>query len=143
MIVGGNLEVSTSNGGYLTISGNIADDSANGGSPRSLTLDGGGMGELVLSGTNTYEGGTIVSSGTLVVANNEALADGASLTVGSASAFGSVIPANSHAVILVSETNEAASLSITPVPEPSTLVLLVAGVMAGFTIWRRRRNRGT
>jgi autotransporter-associated beta strand protein len=142
MIVGGNLEVSASNGGYLTISGNIPDDSLTGGSPRSLTLDGDGLGALVLSGTNSYQGGTIVSSGTLVVMNNAALADGSSLTVGDASAFGSVIPADSHAIVLGSGINEAASLSISPVPEPGTLVLVMASVVVGLVACRRRGNRG-
>ena len=41
-----------------------------------------GAGELILSGSNTYQGGTIVSAGTLAVTNHNALPNGSSLTVG-------------------------------------------------------------
>ena len=40
-----------------------------------------GAGELILSGSNTYQGGTIVSAGTLAVTNHNALPNGSSLTV--------------------------------------------------------------
>ncbi len=43
-----------------------------------------GAGELILSGSNTYQGGTIVSAGTLAVTNHNALPNGSSLTVGAA-----------------------------------------------------------
>ena len=151
MIAGGNLAVSASNNGLLTISGNIADDSNGGLIPsntRSLTLTSAdGTGELVLSGTNTYAGGTFVESGTLVLANNDALAVGSSLTIGNASAFagGPGSDGSLARVVLGSDGNSVAAAgtpSITPVPEPGTLVLVVASVVAGLATWRRRRNRG-
>ena len=40
-----------------------------------------GAGSLVLSGANTFTGGTTVADGTLYIADRNALADGASLTV--------------------------------------------------------------
>ncbi len=44
-------------------------------------------GTLILSGSNSFTGGTVVTNGTLVLTNNEALAGGSSLTIGDASAF--------------------------------------------------------
>jgi len=46
----------------------------------SLTLN--GPGTLVLSGANSYSGGTTVLAGTLIVAGSEVLPEGSSLTVG-------------------------------------------------------------
>ena len=54
-----NLVVSATTGSSLTISGPISEASPG----TSVTLTGGG--ELILTGTNTYTGGTTVSSGTL------------------------------------------------------------------------------
>ncbi len=76
-----------------------------------------GPGELVLSGTNTYTGGTFVEAGKLVVTSNEALADGSNLFVGNAYSVPPIILAD-------------APLSSSPtssVPEPGTLALLCRG----------------
>jgi autotransporter-associated beta strand protein len=155
MIAGGNLAVSASSNGLLTISGNILDDSNSGSIPanaRSLTLTSAdGTGELILSGTNSYAGGTFVESGTLVLTNNEALAAGSSLTIGDASAFaGGLTGAGSDTGSVSSGLSSpladheymVPAPSITPVPEPGTLVLVAAGVVAGLATWRRRRSRG-
>ena len=62
----------------------------------SLAMIGGG--QLTLSGTNTYTGGTTVNNGTLIVAGNTAIEDGTSLSVGSdLLAFGAVVPPQSAA----------------------------------------------
>jgi autotransporter-associated beta strand protein len=132
-LVGGDLTVSASNHGMLTIGGSITQDTT-----RNLTLDGDGTGELILSGSNSLGGtsGTAtVSAGTLVLNNNEALADGPSLTVGDASAvFGGIQPAGAS-------NASSGAVSIAPVPEPGTLVLLAA-VLGGLAIRRGyRRNR--
>ena len=90
-LVGGDLTVSASNNGVLTISGSISQDAT-----RNLTLGGDGSGELVLSGTNNLggSGATVtVVAGTLQLDNIEALADGTSLTVGDASFFAGIQPA--------------------------------------------------
>ena len=47
----------------------------------AITLS--GDGQLILSGTNDYTGGTTVSGGTLDVLDSAALPEGTSLTVGS------------------------------------------------------------
>jgi fibronectin-binding autotransporter adhesin len=106
-IADGNLTVTESSGGRLVISGNISDDNGT----ESLTLNGDGTGGLVLSGTNTYGGGTVVEDGTLVVTSPAALLSGSNLVVGTeaASIFAPIA---------------ATSQSPTAVPEPSTLALL-------------------
>ena len=59
ILLGSDLIVSSS--GRLTLSGDVGD----GGLAKGLTLEGGGW--LVLSGTNSYGGGTLVDAGTLDV----------------------------------------------------------------------------
>ena len=61
-------------------SGTIQDGLATGGGTTALLV--GNDATLVLSGTNTYTGGTTVTAGTLIVNNATALPDGTSLTVG-------------------------------------------------------------
>ena len=51
------------------------------GGSAALTLS--GNGELILSGTDSYSGGTTVGGGTLDVLDSAALPDGSALTVGS------------------------------------------------------------
>jgi len=105
-----NLSVSASTGSVLTIAGAISES----GSSCSLTLSGGS--ELILSGSNSYTGGTTVDAGTLIVTNNEALADGSNLTVGAnaTTIFGAAVP----------QTAAPASA----VPEPGALALLAAAL---------------
>jgi fibronectin-binding autotransporter adhesin len=61
---------------WLTIGGNIGET----GGSQSLTLS--GLGTLVLSGTNTYTGGTTVDRGTLRVSSPGSLASGATVSSG-------------------------------------------------------------
>ena len=76
---------------------------------------------LILSGTNTYAGGTTVSDGELIVATATALPDGSNLTVGDGSQF-------ALAAVVPSEATAA-------VPEPGAMALLAgAAVLVG---WRR------
>ena len=82
---------------------------------------------LVLSGSGSYTGGTYVESGSLILTNRLAIADGANLTVGNANVFAPVI------------SNLSSSASFTPVPEPGTLALLVAGAAALIAMYRKRR----
>jgi autotransporter-associated beta strand protein len=105
-----------------TYSGSIAD-----GPSEHLALVFTGTGQLTLSGTNFYMGGTTVANGTLIATNSEALADGSSLTVGNASFFPApVVPPVASAV------------PATAVPEPGTLALLALAAGSGVGIWRRR-----
>jgi autotransporter-associated beta strand protein len=122
---GGNLDLTVSNHGDLKISGNISDD----GGSRALVLLGDGTGELVLSGNNTYTGGTSVVGGTLVAASATALPNGSSLTVGQGA---SSLFAPSFAGPAV----EAAPAGVAAVPEPGTLMLLLAALCGAVTCYR-------
>ncbi len=114
------------NGAVSTFSGTIQNSNSAAG-VLALTVVGGGT--LTLTGTNTYLGGTTVADGTLILTNNEAIADGTSLTVGNASAFTPVVPLSAPS-----------AAAVTPVPEPGTIALLVAGAVAAI-LSRRRVHR--
>ena len=90
-----------------------------------------GSGVLVLGGTNTYGGGTTVAGGTLIATNNEAFLDGSNLTVGNAMAFAPVVPMSAP----------QAAAPVSPVPEPGTLALAAAGVLALVGLGLRRRKK--
>ena len=117
-----NLVVSDS--GSLTFSENISD----GGMDKSLTLA--GCGELILSGKNTYTGGTNVNAGTLIITTNTAFPGGTSLTVNAGGTF-----IFDPSAVATPTAGAVASV----VPEPSTFVLLGIGVLGllGYG-WRRR-----
>ena len=70
-----------------------------------------GSGSLLLSGTNNYSGGTTVEAGRLVLTSASALAAGSSLTVGAGAVASENLP------------------TISAVPEPGTLGLLIAGML--------------
>ena len=117
-ILADNLWITPSAGTTLEISGNVSQSSA----AESLTLC--GPGTLVLSGSNTYTGGTIVSAGTLEIDNPEALAPGSSLIVGecAASLFG-----DASQGLAISLPVDLVSTAASPVPEPGTWTLLILG----------------
>ena len=131
-LVGGGLDVAISGGGTLGISGNISDDFASSGIYRSLTLDGNGSGQLVLSGTNTYAGGTIVNAGTLLVMDPQGLLDGSNLTVGA----GAVL----FDAAVAGLSQSAAASGATAVPEPGALVLIVVALGSAVLYGRGRKS---
>ncbi len=101
----------------------IAGDIGNGTAPHGIIKD--GPGTLILSGSDTYTGGTSVIAGTLIVASSAALLDGSSLTVGAgASVFDSTAEVGGGQPLTGSPGTTFAA-----VPEPGTLVLLAVGTL--------------
>ncbi len=134
-VAGGNLVIAESGNGLLGISGNITDDNLH----RSLTLAGDGTGVLVLSGTNSYGGATVVQAGTLIVNTSAALPAGTSLSVG---AGGTFLFDPSVVAPTVSSQGLAASPAgaVEAVPEPGTIALLLAALWSA-AIYRRLATR--
>ncbi len=122
---GGTLNVG--NSGSTTFAGNISDaGGASAGVGGGLIMS--GSGSLTLSGTDSYTGGTNVFDGTLVVTSPQGIEDGTNLYVGSAGAFfAPVVPA------------PQAAAAVASVPEPGSLLLVVAGTVAALTTGARRR----
>ena len=116
------------------ISGNIGESPAG----EALSLD--GPGELILSGTNSYTGGTAVNAGTMYATNN-ALPFDRGLTVG---AGGTLILDTTPPT---PTPNFAASPAgtVAAVPEPSTLGLLLAlwSAVACYRFSKRPLSRRT
>ena len=111
----------------------------------SLTMSGNG-GALILSGSDTYGGGTIVSAGTLAVNDAAAIPYGSSLTIGAGGTFmfdplatASSLAASQAALPDTTYAAQPAARGVVAaVPEPGTLVLLAAGLVVGFAAWRSR-----
>ena len=75
IVLGSNLSVTATTGSVLTIAGGISE------SGTSCAVNVSGSGELILSGTDTYTGGTTVSGGTLDIAAPSALAGSGLVTI--------------------------------------------------------------
>jgi fibronectin-binding autotransporter adhesin len=123
-----NLTVSMSSGTTLQLA-NVHEDVVG----SSLTLT--GNGELILSGSGLYTGGTVVKGGVLLVTSNIGLSAGSSLIVGAnaASQFGSGPTAGPV----------TPSADVVAVPEPGTLALLaVGGLLFGLRVLNFRKRLG-
>ena len=132
ILLNSNLEVGPS--GSLTLGGNISD----GGLAKGLTLD--GPGTLILSGTNSYSGGTTVNGGVLYLTSSASLPSGSSLTV---AAGGTLIfdPSVAMSPPGGDAAGESVSLpsAVSPVPEPGTLAILAVAAICCLAArsWRR------
>jgi fibronectin-binding autotransporter adhesin len=126
LVLAGSADVAPVAGTQLIISGNISETNGS----QSLTLS--DAGTLELSGINTYSGGTNVLAGTLVLDTSTALADGSSLTVGQG--------ASSLFAPAAGPSLAAAPAGVVAVPEPGTLMLLLAAVWSA-AIYRGFRRR--
>ena len=99
-----------------------------------------GTGTQTLSGVNTYSGGTTVNNGTVTFSNALALPPGSNVTT---SATGVVVFSSGYTGVITSSGPSAAPAagSPAPVPEPGTVVLLIAAALAGAGVWLRRKVR--
>lgn len=95
-----------------------------------------GAGTLILSGTDTYSGGTFVTAGTLIEASAYALPRDRTLTVG---AGGTLIfdPTQASGSPV---SFDAATGTVATVPEPGTLLLLAIAA-CGAGLYQRARSR--
>ena len=118
-------------GDSALISGDIIDGLNNGQGGLLKT----GAGTLILSGTNTYDGGTTVSRGELAVTSGYALPAGGSLSIGAGGTF--VFDPMANATPL-SGALPATTGAVAAVPEPGTLALLASALMLAFAGYRRR-----
>ena len=96
-----------------------------------------GNGELVLSGSDAYTGGTFIDAGTLDATTSSAVPNGSSLVVGAGGTFifdplAAVAPSR----LVVGEGPPSATA--TAVSEPGTAALLIAG--ASLLMLRLRRK---
>jgi autotransporter-associated beta strand protein len=132
IVLGSNLSVTATAGSALTIAQSISNSS---GGSYALSVSGGG--ELILSGTDTYSGGTTVNGGTLAVTAASALPSSGLLTIsgggrivlGSGSGIGALLgassPITSGAVVLAA----ASSLPVT-IESPSGNMATLGGAPA-------------
>jgi autotransporter-associated beta strand protein len=125
-----NLWVAPDAGTTLVFSSNLTEASAG----ESLTLC--GPGTLVLSGSNSYTGGTMVTEGTLEVLSSTAIPPGTSLMIGANATFifDGTISSGSSA-------DSVSSTNLSPVPEPATISLfLIGGIAMLFRRFYRHRT---
>jgi len=131
-LTGDNLYYNSS--GTSSFAGTLASSSTNAG----LEVDGG---VLILSGTaNSYLGSTLVGDGTLIVTAGGAVPNGNILSV---SAGGTLIFESATTGTLESGGHVFATSTVSTVPEPGTLTLLLSGAgLAAMAFGRRYRRAG-
>jgi fibronectin-binding autotransporter adhesin len=96
-----------------------------------------GSGIVLLAGTNTYTGGTIVSGGTLIVTNSLGIEDGTSLFVGDPGLLPLLAPVIPSSAV---PSIAGAASAVAPVPEPGTLALLAGGAAAMVLAVQKKRR---
>ncbi|MCE9556727.1 MAG: choice-of-anchor D domain-containing protein [Planctomycetes bacterium] len=100
-----NFALSGTGAGVVTLSGIISENSSSGANKGSLTKS--GTGAYLLTGNNTYSGGSSINDGTLIVGHANALgtagtisvASGAILAVDSGTTFTRTVTLNSGAIL--------------------------------------------
>jgi autotransporter-associated beta strand protein len=123
-VLASNLVVTSTSSTPWTLRFGTASSITDNGAGYSLTMSA-SNGVLILSGSNTYTGGTFVDAGTLIVTSSDAIADGTAL----------ILSANASTIF-----GGAAMSQTAAVPEPSTLALLSIAV-CGVAIYRSVRSR--
>ncbi len=119
VVLAGSLAVSTTGGGVLDLSGSVSEWTPGAG---AIILNGG---QLILSGSGSYTGGTTVNNGTLYLTNSTAIADGTSLTVGAGATF--IFDPSVVAAPASGDSPAASPAAVAAVPEPGTLGPLERG----------------
>jgi autotransporter-associated beta strand protein len=121
VVLADNLWIAPRTGTALVISGNVSQSSA----AEAMTLS--GPGTLVLSGSNSFTGGTYVAAGTLEVVNPAALPDGSSVAVGAdtEAAFAAIVPDGNSGRLSPPALYSSPSI----VPEPGTPALLLGACL--------------
>ncbi len=111
------------NGTALTVAngGTFAGSLQNSGGTGSLTVSGG---NLILSGSDSFTGGTTVTRGELTLDDAGALADGSSLAVG--------LHATSFFAPVAGPADSAALAKVASAPEPGTLILLIMALWSAI-----------
>ena len=131
------------NSGELALSGNVGESPVGGAPSGSLTLTGDGSGTLILSGTNSYTGGTNVGEGTLIATDGGAIPDASSLTVGAGGVF-IFDPSMAGAPMTHGATFAASPAgAVAAVPEPGTIAILLAALWSAVIYRRFRWRKGT
>jgi len=130
VVLASNLVVAATSSTPWTLALGNSSSVTDNGNQLSLTMSASNR-TLILSGSDSYTGGTTVNAGTLIAASEFALPGGTSLTIGTGGTF----------VFDPSVAAAPATGAIAVVPEPPTLALLGAGGLGllGYT-WRRRRQ---
>ncbi len=130
IVLADNLVVTTGGTTAWTLSFGTASSITDDGRGYSLTMNGTG-GTLILSGSDTYSGGTNIDAGRLIITNNAALPDGSSLTVGSGGTL----------IFDPSLAGAATVSTLSAVPEPGSVLVLGVGAI-GLLAYARRWRRG-
>jgi autotransporter-associated beta strand protein len=127
----GSVAITPAANTQLTISGNISESPINSG--YSLNLS--GPGTLILSGSNSYTGGTTIDGGMLYVTETNAIPEGTSLTIGAGGVF--IFDPSAAAT----QSLEVSQDSPVTVPEPGMLALFAAGGVCFIARRFLRRRR--
>jgi len=124
IILSGSQVFDASVGSSLTIAGVISDTSGSGGGAAKLTKT--NLGEVALTGTNTYTGGTVISQGTLQVTSASLpVTGGASVVFGATLDFNQ--PTNGAYAGLISGSGQVA------VDNPAGVSITLANASNSYT----------
>ena len=129
-LIGGSRTIDAA-AGNVTIAGSIGQSGGGFGITKT------GTGTLVLSGANTYSGGTTVNQGTLVVANASALPNGTGLTVGAGGVF---VFDTSQAAVTDSAVRLAAASTVAGGQAMSAASVASPAVATADNTWRQVEN---
>ena len=138
IVLAGSLTVSTTGGASLVLSGSVSELTPG----TNLNLS--GEGQLVLAGAGNYTGGTTVYGGTVYVTSSTALPDDRGLVIGAGGTFvfDPTEPGTMYSWSAAAAMSQGSPASRTvAVPEPGTLVLLLAALWSAGACRRFSKRR--